>query len=198
MHDTTSTSAQRESSWPVDASWIPFTESYRTRRKLSSRPRVPILYLLSAVVLFLILGAQLFLSRDRPALSSPVPASEPTAQSYSRFGDSVYRQEAYFERLEPGTQCKSKNPLSTELPFSYDPANMARRASLADDVRHVAALFSYSAEDVNKGVKAFIRQMDEGLEKQGTMLSQIPTYVTSVPNGTEKVRRSWKQALSTC
>lgn len=64
---------------------------------------------------------------------------------------------------------------------------MARRASLADDVERVAALFTYSAEDVNKGVKAFIQQMDEGLEKQGTMLSQIPTYVTAVPNGTEKV-----------
>ena len=198
MHDATSASAQRESSWPVDVSWIPFTESYRTSRKLSSRPRVPILYLLSAVVLFLLLGAQLFLSRDHPPLPSPAVTSEPTAKGYSRFGDSVYRQEAYFERLEPGTQCKPKNPLSTELPFSYDPANMARRASLADDVQQVAALFSYSAEDVNKGVKAFIQQMDEGLEKQGTMLSQIPTYVTSVPNGTEKVRHLWKQASSMC
>ncbi|KAI9876189.1 MAG: glucokinase, partial [Watsoniomyces obsoletus] len=63
---------------------------------------------------------------------------------------------------------------------------MARRASLADEVEQVAALFSYSAEDVNKGVKAFIRQMDEGLEKQGTLISQIPTYVTAVPDGTEK------------
>lgn len=30
----------------------------------------------------------------------------------------------------------------------------------------------------------------EGLEKDGTSLSQIPTYVTGVPNGTEKVRYS--------
>ncbi len=29
--------------------------------------------------------------------------------------------------------------------------------------------------------------LDEGLEKTGTQMSQIPTYVTSVPNGTEKV-----------
>ncbi len=28
---------------------------------------------------------------------------------------------------------------------------------------------------------------DEGLEKDGTSLSQIPTYVTGVPKGTEKV-----------
>ena len=29
--------------------------------------------------------------------------------------------------------------------------------------------------------------IDEGLQKTGTAMSQIPTYVTSVPNGTEKV-----------
>jgi hexokinase len=29
--------------------------------------------------------------------------------------------------------------------------------------------------------------VDEGLQKDGTSISQIPTYVTSVPNGTEKV-----------
>jgi len=28
---------------------------------------------------------------------------------------------------------------------------------------------------------------DEGLQKDGTEMSQIPTYVTAVPNGTEKV-----------
>ena len=31
-------------------------------------------------------------------------------------------------------------------------------------------------------------EQGEGLEKDGTSLSQIPTYVTGVPNGTEKVR----------
>lgn len=30
-------------------------------------------------------------------------------------------------------------------------------------------------------------QIDEGLKKDGATLSQIPTYVTGVPNGTEKV-----------
>jgi hypothetical protein len=29
--------------------------------------------------------------------------------------------------------------------------------------------------------------LDEGLHKEGTSLQQIPTYVTGVPNGTEKV-----------
>ncbi|KAL8724828.1 MAG: hypothetical protein Q9166_007730 [cf. Caloplaca sp. 2 TL-2023] len=57
---------------------------------------------------------------------------------------------------------------------------------LLDDARRVAAEFEYSAHDVNKGVKEFIRQMDEGLQETGKSMSQIPTYVTSVPNGTEK------------
>jgi len=29
--------------------------------------------------------------------------------------------------------------------------------------------------------------LDEGLEKKGATMSQIPTYVTAVPNGTEQV-----------
>ncbi|KAL8729209.1 MAG: hypothetical protein Q9181_005071 [Wetmoreana brouardii] len=57
---------------------------------------------------------------------------------------------------------------------------------LIDDARRVAGEFEYSADDVNKGVKEFIRQMDEGLQKTGKSMSQIPTYVTAVPNGTEK------------
>ncbi|KAL8998772.1 MAG: hypothetical protein Q9169_002222 [Polycauliona sp. 2 TL-2023] len=57
---------------------------------------------------------------------------------------------------------------------------------LVDDARRVASEFEYSAEDVNKGVKEFIRQMDEGLSETGKSMSQIPTYVTAVPNGTEK------------
>jgi hexokinase len=59
--------------------------------------------------------------------------------------------------------------------------------ALEAEAKRMAAEFEYSAEDVNKGVKEFIREMEEGLEKQGTSISQIPTYVTSVPNGTEKV-----------
>lgn len=52
----------------------------------------------------------------------------------------------------------------------------------------MAAEFDYSKADLNKGVKHFIQEMREGLGKTGTHISQIPTYVTSVPNGTEKVR----------
>ncbi|KZF20945.1 glucokinase [Xylona heveae TC161] len=58
--------------------------------------------------------------------------------------------------------------------------------SWKEEVQKVADEFIYTNEDVNKGVKEFLREMDEGLSHSGSTLSQIPTYVTSVPNGTEK------------
>lgn len=58
--------------------------------------------------------------------------------------------------------------------------------ALAQAAERVAAEFEYSKEDVNRGVRAFIHQMDEGLGKTGATMSQIPTYVTAVPNGTEE------------
>ena len=167
--------------WPIDNSWIPFTHSYRTRNKLSPRPRVPILYLLSGLVLLLVVCAPLL----TPRATTPTPATsvEDPRRIYSPFGDSVYKQEAYYEQLEPGTQCRPKNVFSSELPTSRPISNMG----LAEETKRVAALFEYGTEDLNKGVTEFIRQMDEGLATQGTEMSQIPTYVTNVPNGTEKV-----------
>ena len=61
--------------------------------------------------------------------------------------------------------------------------------ALAEEAKRIAAQFDYSTEEVRKGVKEFVREMDEGLEKQGATMSQIPSYVTAVPNGTEKVAR---------
>lgn len=58
--------------------------------------------------------------------------------------------------------------------------------ALLDETKRITAQFEYSDDDVNKGVQEFLRQMTEGLEHDGTSLSQIPTYVTGVPNGTEK------------
>ncbi|CCC07698.1 unnamed protein product [Sordaria macrospora k-hell] len=58
--------------------------------------------------------------------------------------------------------------------------------ALETQTKTVVGQFDYSDEDVNKGVTEFLRQMSEGLEKDGASLSQIPTYVTAVPNGTEK------------
>ncbi|KAI0203218.1 glucokinase [Astrocystis sublimbata] len=59
--------------------------------------------------------------------------------------------------------------------------------SLVEETKRIVAQFEYTDDDVNKGVQEFLRQMNEGLQKDGTSLSQIPTYVTGVPNGTEKV-----------
>ncbi|KAI4712699.1 hypothetical protein J4E89_002968 [Alternaria sp. Ai002NY15] len=61
-----------------------------------------------------------------------------------------------------------------------------RSMTLANQAKRVAAEFDFDDNAVNKAVKEFIREMDEGLEKEGTEMSQIPTYVTAVPNGTEK------------
>ena len=58
---------------------------------------------------------------------------------------------------------------------------------LEKEAKRMAAEFEYSKDALNKGVKHFIKEMREGLEKSGGHISQIPTYVTSVPNGTEKV-----------
>ncbi|KAI0201698.1 glucokinase [Astrocystis sublimbata] len=58
--------------------------------------------------------------------------------------------------------------------------------SLVEETKRIVAQFEYTDDDVNKGVQEFLRQMNEGLQKDGTSLSQIPTYVTGVPNGTEK------------
>lgn len=66
--------------------------------------------------------------------------------------------------------------------YSKSPQGMA----LAQAAARTAAEFEYTKEDVNKSVKEFIKQMQEGLEESGTTMSQIPTYVTAVPNGTEK------------
>lgn len=58
--------------------------------------------------------------------------------------------------------------------------------ALAKAAERVAAEFEYPAEAVNRGVAEFIRQMDEGLSTRGATMSQIPSYVTAVPNGSEE------------
>ncbi|PYI30112.1 hypothetical protein BP00DRAFT_399328 [Aspergillus indologenus CBS 114.80] len=50
----------------------------------------------------------------------------------------------------------------------------------------IARQFDYPADEVRRGVTEYVREMDEGLSQEHTTLSQIPTFVTSVPNGTEK------------
>lgn len=77
--------------------------------------------------------------------------------------------------------CTEPNLFEVHLPVTR-----SHKMSLLEKARLVAAEFEYPAEDLNRGVKAFIEQMHVGLQKTGTSMSQIPTYVTAVPNGTEK------------
>jgi len=58
--------------------------------------------------------------------------------------------------------------------------------ALAEAAKRVAHEFDFPPSNVQATVREFLRQMDEGLDRDGTSLSQIPTYVTAVPNGTEK------------
>jgi hexokinase len=58
--------------------------------------------------------------------------------------------------------------------------------ALAADTKRVVDQFEFTDADVNNHVQEFLKQMNEGLAKDGTSMSQIPTYVTAVPNGTEK------------
>ncbi|KAF7122681.1 hypothetical protein CNMCM5793_000791 [Aspergillus hiratsukae] len=57
---------------------------------------------------------------------------------------------------------------------------------LVTEATRMARQFDYSADQIRSGVKEYVREMCEGLTKEHTTLSQIPTFVTSVPNGTEK------------
>ncbi|KAH7398827.1 hypothetical protein DE146DRAFT_505818 [Phaeosphaeria sp. MPI-PUGE-AT-0046c] len=78
-----------------------------------------------------------------------------------------------------------KPPQHVEFKGTFN-TRPARSMALADQAKRVAAEFDFGQDAVNKAVKEFIREMDEGLQQEGTELSQIPTYVTAVPNGTEK------------
>jgi hypothetical protein len=97
------------------------------------------------------------------------------------------------EAIAPLQICSSPNPLFAQSPSSYplslpDEMIMSAPASSVETARRLARDFDYPSDQVQRGVTEFIREIHEGLSKQAATLSQIPTYVTSVPNGTEKVR----------
>jgi hypothetical protein len=128
------------------------------------------LYIVAAVALFIALLLQLSTTSHK-ALAPRQPSHPRSKLPLSPFGDSVYRAEAYYEQLEPGTRCKPRNPFA--LPITDAITNMA----LEEEAKRIAAQFEYTSEDVNKGVDEFIAEMEEGLAKQGAMMSQIPTCV---------------------
>ncbi|KAJ3564058.1 hypothetical protein NPX13_g7977 [Xylaria arbuscula] len=137
------------------------------------QPTSVFLYLFSAVCLTAVLIAQLFLA-DVKFTYSHLFTSYP-------FPGTISSPPAV---IVEGAVCESPHPFATSPPISLAPINMAK--SLVEETKRITAQFEYTDNDVNKSVQEFLRQMNEGLQKDGTSLSQIPTYVTGVPNGTEK------------
>jgi hexokinase len=71
-------------------------------------------------------------------------------------------------------------------------------SALLDEAARIAREFEYPADQVQRGVDEYIKQSNEGLAKENTTLSQIPTFVTAVPNGTEKVAFLLSRRQSRC
>lgn len=76
--------------------------------------------------------------------------------------------------------------LDPEQIFSICPSKMA--SAVLEEAKRISAGFEYSTEELNKGVEEFLREMEVGLSREDSGLSQIPSYITSVPDGTEKVQ----------
>ncbi|KAL3292102.1 hexokinase [Colletotrichum asianum] len=61
-----------------------------------------------------------------------------------------------------------------------------RRSDLISEAQKIAKEFEFPAEDVRRATTHFLKQLNEGLQKDGTSMCQIPSYVTKLPNGSEK------------
>ncbi|TLD22140.1 hypothetical protein PspLS_08174 [Pyricularia sp. CBS 133598] len=88
----------------------------------------------------------------------------------------------------PAAQATIDEPAVCEnQPFpTAAPTSRPLKMPLEAETKRIVDQFEYTDDDVNKGVKEFLRQMEEGLAKDGTSLSQIPTYVAAVPSGKEQ------------
>ncbi|KAI0195755.1 hypothetical protein EV127DRAFT_477474 [Xylaria flabelliformis] len=139
---------------------------------LAQHPTPTLIYLFSVVFLAVVLVTQLFLA-DIKVQYLHIFTSHPFHRTSSSPPAAIVE----------GAICESPYPFATSPPISPAPA---MTNSLVEETKRIVAQFDYTDDDVNKGVQEFLRQMNEGLRKDGTSLSQIPTYVTGVPNGTEK------------
>ncbi|KAK1574627.1 hexokinase [Colletotrichum navitas] len=52
--------------------------------------------------------------------------------------------------------------------------------------RRIAHDFDFPAEEVRRATCHFLQQLNEGLQRDGTSMCQIPSFVTNLPNGSEK------------
>ncbi|RYP80563.1 hypothetical protein DL770_006165 [Monosporascus sp. CRB-9-2] len=133
-------------------------------------PSLVFIHLFSLAFLILVLTAQFFLT-DIKFHYSRIFSSHP-------FSRTIFSPPAVIVH-EP--VCESPQPFPTAPPVSR-----VHTMALAEETKRITAQFEYTDDDVNRGVQEFLRQMHEGLDKDGTSMSQIATYVTGVPNGTEK------------
>ncbi|KAI9056018.1 hypothetical protein LZ554_000950 [Drepanopeziza brunnea f. sp. 'monogermtubi'] len=81
--------------------------------------------------------------------------------------------------------CENPTPFGP-VPFQSSPISKPHTMALQAATQKVVKEFTLPDEDLQKIVKEFIWEMKEGLEKNDTTMAQIPTYVTAVPDGTEK------------
>ncbi|KAL7923421.1 hypothetical protein ACQKWADRAFT_289619 [Trichoderma austrokoningii] len=75
-------------------------------------------------------------------------------------------------------------PRLTHLTLS-PPTSRVLTMGLAEHTSRIVSAFEFSDEELNRHVREFLKQTDSGLKEDGTSLSQIPSYVTAVPDGTE-------------
>ncbi|KXH64764.1 hexokinase [Colletotrichum nymphaeae SA-01] len=69
----------------------------------------------------------------------------------------------------------------SSIDFEHD-----RASELIAQARKIAHDFDFPAEDVRRATTHFLKQLNEGLQEDGTSMCQIPSYVTRLPNGSEK------------
>ena len=154
------------------------------QHRLSRRSPLSSIQIVSFALVIFALVLQFLL----PWRSDPQKTTTTSSSYYSsREHENLYHNLRRFDEL-PNRQCLVKHPLIPEEPVCqpspYDP--LYEKMAPLEQAQQIAKEFDYSAEDVNRGVKEFITQMGEGLGRNGATMAQIPTYVTAVPNGTEK------------
>ncbi|KAK7179244.1 hypothetical protein DPSP01_003503 [Paraphaeosphaeria sporulosa] len=139
-------------------------------------------HVFSALVVLLVLVLQFLAPRLPHELLRLTPTNDSRDPTLSAFSP----REHPLHREPPVCPSPSQRTASAGTFNKRINRDTARSMALAEQAKRVADEFSFGPDAVNKAVKEFIREMDEGLLQEGTELSQIPTYVTAVPNGTEK------------
>ncbi|KAK1483591.1 hexokinase [Colletotrichum tamarilloi] len=61
-----------------------------------------------------------------------------------------------------------------------------RASELIAQARKIVHDFDFPPEDVRRATTHFLKQLNEGLQEDGTSMCQIPSFVTKLPNGSEK------------